>query len=431
MSNLDRFDPSPPEYPPALAARIISRFDLPRPRESFDFSAKGNINQHTFLIRAGLGDGAEYLLQRINQQVFVKPRSVMAAMMASLDAQRDGLAAAPEAAAGWVPITLLPTVDGQPYLIQSDRRGSSCWRLMEKIPDSTTYKSLSEIDDPAERLRIAEEAGRGLALYGDLTAAVDTSVLSNPLPGYRETRVYFNQVHAVLAGCRSDEDAAQWLPEDEETRDSTKLHFRLHVDEAEATRRREDPVIQRLIDLVLESEPLAMSLIDGLADGSLRTVAIHGDTKLDNLLFDTRTGRVKSLVDLDTVMPHTWLADWGDMVRSLANVAGEKERDTSRIQVDMSIYGALAKGFLGAAREVTPAEVALMPEAVEILALELGVRFLSDWLRGDSYFRLSAADPPDLNRVRAIAQLTLFERLKARRDEARALIEAGSGAADA
>ncbi len=81
MSNLDRFDPSPPEYPPALAARIISRFDLPRPRESFDFLAKGNINQHTFLIRAGLGEGDEYLLQRINQQVFVKPRSVMAAMM--------------------------------------------------------------------------------------------------------------------------------------------------------------------------------------------------------------------------------------------------------------------------------------------------------------------------------------------------------------
>ncbi len=431
MSNLDRFDPSPPEYPPALAARIISRFDLPRPRESFDFLAKGNINQHTFLIRAGLGEGDEYLLQRINQQVFVKPRSVMAAMMASLAAQCERVAADPAAAAGWVPITLLPTTAGEPYLIQSDRRGSSCWRLMVKIPDATTYKSLSEIDDAAERLRIAEEAGRGLALYGDLTASVDTSGLASPLPGYRDTRVYLNQLHAVLAGCRSEAEAEPWLPDDPDVRESTKLHFYLWVDDAEAARRREDPVISRLIEVVLAAEPLAMSLLDGLDDGTLRTVAIHGDTKLDNFLFDTRTGRVKSLVDLDTVMPHTWLVDWGDMVRSLANVAGEKERNTDRIQVDMSIYGALAKGFLGAAREVTPAEVALMPEAVEILALELGVRFLSDWLRGDSYFRLSAADPPDLNRARAIAQLTLFERLRARRDEARALITAGREAADA
>ena len=428
MSNAEVFDPSPPEYPPALAARIISRFAVPRPIESFDFAAKGNINQHTFLIRAGLPDGEEFLLQRINQQVFVKPRSVMAAMMTSLEAQSSRVQADPAMTAGWVPITLIPTSDGEPYLIHSDRRGSSCWRLMIKIPASTTYKSLSEINDPAERLRIASEAGRGLALYGDLTASVDTSGLASPLPGYRDTRVYFNQLHAVLAGCRSDDDAEAWLPVDREVRESTKLHFRLHVDDPEAERRRADSVIREMIDLVLEAEPLAMSLLDGLADGSLRTVAIHGDTKLDNFLFDTATGRVKSMVDLDTVMPHTWLVDWGDMVRSLANVAGEKERDREQIQVDLEIYGALAKGFLGQATAVTPEEVALMPEAVEILALELGVRFLSDWLRGDSYFRLSAADPPDLNRVRAIAQLTLFQRLRATRDRIREMLREAADA---
>jgi hypothetical protein len=123
-------------------------------------------------------------------------------------------------------------------------------------------------------------------------------------------------------------------------------------------------------------------------------------------------------------MPHTWLADWGDMVRSLVNVAGEKERDLSRVQVDMDVYRAVARGFLSTAREVTPAEVELMADAPQIIALELGLRFLTDYLRGDSYFRLGQADPPDLNRVRAMAQLTLFRRLRERADDVRGFIEA-------
>jgi hypothetical protein len=110
-------------------------------------------------------------------------------------------------------------------------------------------------------------------------------------------------------------------------------------------------------------------------------------------------------------MPHTWLADWGDMVRSLVNVAGEKVRSLAGVDVDMEIYAALARGFLSTARRITRTEVALMADAVEIISLELGVRFLADYLRGDTYFRLSPTDPPDLNKFRAMVQLSLFRRL--------------------
>jgi hypothetical protein len=132
---------------------------------------------------------------------------------------------------------------------------------------------------------------------------------------------------------------------------------------------------------------------------------------------------VKALVDLDTIMPHTWLADWGDMVRSLVNVAGEKERDLTRVQVDLDVFRAVARGFLSTAREVTAAEVDLMAEAPQIIALELGLRFLTDYLRGDSYFKLGPADPPDLNRVRAMAQLELFRKLRETADVARRFID--------
>ncbi len=413
------------EYPLAQASRLCSRFRLARPVEVLDFPEKGNINQHTFLVFAGSARPGEYLLQRINERVFTRPRSVMRAMIASIDAQRASVEAGRLAPGDeWDVITLVDTQEGLPYLDVENCRGPSCWRLMVKIPESRTYKSLGEIADRAERLRVAREAGRGLAIYGDFTCGIRTDDLENPLPGYRDTAVYYDQLRSVLAGYRTPEQAASLLPADPVVRHSTEEHFLVHLEEPERRRRLDDPEFRPWIDLVRSQERFGMTLLEGMKSGRIRRLAIHGDTKLDNFLFSTRTGRVKALVDLDTIMPHTWLADWGDMVRSLVNVAGEKERDLSRVCVDMDVYRAIAQGFLSTAREVTPAEIDLMVDAPQIIALELGLRFLTDYLRGDSYFKLGAADPPDLNRVRAMAQLALFRKLREGADESRRFIDA-------
>ena len=154
-----------------------------------------------------------------------------------------------------------------------------------------------------------------------------------------------------------------------------------------------------------------MGLWTALEAGRIRHTLIHGDTKIENFLFCSETGRVKSLVDLDTIMPFTWLADWGDLQRSMVNVAGEKERDLSKVKVDREVYESVAKGFLEAAREITDSEVALMVSAVQAITLELGLRFLTDFLKGDTYFQLGPEDPPDLNKTRAMVQLTLYQRL--------------------
>jgi hypothetical protein len=413
------------EYPLAQASRLASRFRLAHPVEAHDFPEKGNINQHTFVVQAGTPNPREYLLQRINERVFTRPRSVMRAMIASIEAQQASLAAGRLAPGDeWEPITLVDTHDGLPYLDVENHRGASCWRLMVKIPESRTYKSLGEIADPAERLRVAGEAGRGLALYGDFTCRMRTDDLENPLPGYRDTRLYYDQLRSVLAGFRRPDEAAGLLPSDPTVRQSTEEHFLVHLTGPEYRRRAGDPEFRPYVDLVRAEEAFGVTLLEGMESGRIRRLAIHGDTKLDNFLFSTRTGRVKALVDLDTIMPHSWLADWGDMVRSLVNVAGEKERDLSRVRVDMDVFRAVARGFLSAAKEVTPAEVGLMVDAAGIIALELGLRFLTDYLRGDSYFKLGPADPPDLNRTRAMVQLTLFRRFRERADEAREFIDA-------
>lgn len=413
------------EYPLAQASRLASHFSLARPVEVHDFPDKGNINQHTYVVEAGSGSRREYLLQRINDRVFTRPRSVMAAMIASIEAQRASVAAGRLSPGDeWEPITLVETRERSPYLDVDNLRGASCWRLMVKIPEARTYKSLGEIAETGERLRVAGEAGRGLAIYSDFTAAMRTDGLENPLPGYRDTRVYFNQLRSVLAGFRTPADADALLPADPIVRQSTQEHFLVHLSDAEYRRRVDDPAVRPYIDLALAEESFGISLLEGMESGRIRRLAIHGDTKLDNFLFSTRTGRVKALVDLDTIMPHTWLADWGDMVRSLANVAGEKERDLARVRVDEDVFGAVARGFLSTAREVTPAEVDRMVDAAQIIALELGLRFLTDYLRGDSYFKLGPADPPDLNRTRGMVQLTLFRQFRERAAGLQRLIDA-------
>jgi hypothetical protein len=412
------------EPPVALANRVAARFALEAPVEAHDFPEKGNINRHTYAVESfGGGERRQYLLQQINAQVFTRPRAVMAAMLACIEAQRANIARGRlQPGELWEPVTLIPTRAGQPYLEVHDRRGYGCWRLMVRIPEARTYKSLSEIADPAQRLMTAEQAGAGLALFGTLTGGMDVSRLSSPLPGYRDTRVYYNQLLSVLAGNRTLEEAAPFLPDDPEVRQTTEQHFLVHLPEEEYRRRLNHPEVRPFLDLLRAQEGSALLLLTEMQEGRIRRSAIHGDTKLDNFLFDARTGQVKALIDLDTIMPHTWLVDWGDMVRSLCNVAGEKEANLAKVQVDMDIYRAVASGFLRSARNVTARELELMVDGVLIIALELGMRFLTDHLRGDSYFKLGPADPTDLNKIRGLSQLTLFERLQARAGEAQECI---------
>lgn len=425
MNSTPSFDPAVgEEFPAARAARIASHFDLAPPIEAFDFPGKGNIHDDTFLVASGAGARRrEYLLQRINTRVFARPHAVMAAMIACLESQWANLARGvlPDGHS-WEPIRLVPTRDGKPYLESGNLRGRTWWRLMVRIPGCVSYKSLGEIAGRQRRLEVAAEAARGLAIYGTLTSGMDVTRLDSPLPGYRNTGIYYDQLKSVLAGSRSLEEAAPWLPQDETLRAGTARHFLVHLAPDDYRRRLQDPELRPYVELACAMEDYGRTLERELRAGHIRTVAIHGDTKLENFLFCAARDRVRSLVDLDTIVPHTWLADWGDMVRSLVNPAGEKERNMERVRVDMEIYEALARGFLSAASAVTPAEIDLMADAVPIIALELGVRFLADYLRGDTYFRPGALDPPDMNKYRAMVQLELFRRLRARAGEARGLV---------
>jgi len=386
---------------------IASQFRIVGPATVAAFPGRGNINLHTYEVRAG---ETEYLLQKVNSDVFTMPYRVMKSMAASIQAQTDSLAVG-KGDPLWVPIELVPTKHGHQFLDLTDEHGWSVWRLMIRIPKSTSYKSLGEIDKRECQLELARQVGRGLAIYSDLTSSIDPKTIDGSLPGYRDTPLYYAQFHSVMARNRSLAEAEDLLPTDPIVRGSSQQHFLVTLGDEEYAERKSDPELVPFIQLVEEREPFAMGLWAALDDGRIRHTLIHGDTKIENFLFCTESGNVKALVDLDTIMPFTWLADWGDLQRSMVNVAGEKERDHSKVVVDREVYESVAQGFLEAAQEVTDEEVSMMVFAVQAITLELGLRFLTDYLRGDTYFRLAEGDPPDLNKVRAIVQLTLYRRL--------------------
>ncbi len=399
---------------------IARRFDFPEPFEISDFPWKGNVNYSTYLVAAGRpGNRREYLLQNLNTDVFADPDAVMDTMIACLRAQEKAISEEVlRENEEWEPIRLIPTKEGADYLKTEDSNTPRYWRLMSRIGRARSYKSLNAIPDPGKRLTVAEEAGRGLALFGVLTAGMNPADIRLPLPGYRNTALYFDQLDSILEGNRTVEQASARMPSDPLLRQSTERFFLVQLPPEDFRSRLQERQVKEMAALVLDQRSFCLKLQKKLASGDLKTAVVHGDTKLDNFLFSTRTGRVKSLIDLDTVMPHSWLSDWGDTARSLANVSGERERNPDEIRVDMDVFKAVARGYIRTAPLIPRAEVELMVDAARIMAIELGVRFLADYLRGDSYFRPGAGDPADVNRIRAAVQLSVFRHLSDRAAEA-------------
>jgi hypothetical protein len=159
-----------------------------------------------------------------------------------------------------------------------------------------------------------------------------------------------------------------------------------------------------------------------LAAGALPRRVVHNDCKLNNLLLDDRSGEALCVVDLDTVMPGSVLFDFGELARTGACPAAEDERDLARVRLDPELFAALASGFVAGARGLLDAaEIRALALAGPLMALENGVRFLTDHLEGDRYFKIAR---PAHNLDRARAQLRLTQNMLDAEKEMRAVFDA-------
>ena len=179
--------------------------------------------------------------------------------------------------------------------------------------------------------------------------------------------------------------------------------------------------VQKEIDFVLSRREFAATLENARLEGKLPLRVTHNDTKLNNILFDAKSGKPICIVDLDTIMPGYSVNDFGDSIRFGATTALEDEKDLSKVNFDISLYELYVKGFIeGTKGGLTDVEMQLLPIGAIMMTFECGTRFLTDYLSGDTYFKIHR-EGHNLDRARN--QFKLVSDMEARLDEMRAIVE--------
>ena len=180
------------------------------------------------------------------------------------------------------------------------------------------------------------------------------------------------------------------------------------------------PLVDKEIKFIKERKAFTSLFVDKLADGSLPLRVTHNDTKLNNVLMDNETGKPVAVIDLDTVMPGSYLYDFGDAIRFGATKAAEDEKDLSLVNFEIDLFEKFAQGYLEKCGEfLTPTEIEMLPYASIMLTLECGMRFLGDYINGDVYFKIHREDH---NLDRARTQLKLVADMENQIDSMKAVI---------
>ncbi|MGH0031262.1 MAG: phosphotransferase enzyme family protein [Myxococcota bacterium] len=330
----------------------------------------------TFSVSCAGPDGeVRYVLQRLNTRVFPDPDAVVENAELLTRTLAEGLAGAD---AGRRVLHCLRTPGGG--LSHRDAEGG-LWRGFDRIEGVRTF---DRMESPA----MARRAARAFGDFAARVARLDPARLRIPLPGFHDFDARVDAFERSVS-----DDAAGRLG-------AVAADVAAMGDAVAALRR---------------------ALPERLGDRLPPRIA-HNDCKLDNVLFDAETGEALCVIDLDTVMPGTLLHDFGGLVRTGACPEPEDSRRLDRVRVDEALYRGLAAGYLeGAGSLLSPDEIELLPLGGPLIALEDGVRFLTDHLKGDVYYRVAR---PDHNLDRARNQLRLALDLLARLDAARGWIDA-------
>ena len=179
--------------------------------------------------------------------------------------------------------------------------------------------------------------------------------------------------------------------------------------------------VEREIEYALSNTVFASTVVDGMADGTIPVRVTHNDTKINNILFDIYSGKAECVIDLDTVMPGSMLYDFGDALRMGGSTAAEDETDLDKVHFDTECFRSFASGYLSETRDIlTSAELELLPVSVRLMTYECGIRFLTDHLNGDVYFKIHRENH---NLDRARNQFRLCRELKEREPELRKIIQ--------
>jgi len=307
----------------------------------------GHINR-TYLVVDTAAN--QYILQMINKNVFRDPVSLMSNISA-VTAHLRKFAKNPRES-----MQLIPVKSGGEWLKDS---GGEYWRMYRFISDSVCLQKAGSAND-------FMESGFAFGLFQQKMADFPAHELTETIPRFHDTPSRYEAFKQAV--------------------------------KADACGRAKD--VEHEIDFALEREDYAATLVSLQASGDLPLRVTHNDTKLNNVLFDRDTRKPLCVIDLDTVMPGLSVNDFGDSIRFGASTATEDERDLDKVNFSIELYSAYSKGFLSACgQSLTKCELEHLPDGAKMMTLECGVRFLTDYLQGDVYFK-THRDGHNLDRCR-------------------------------
>lgn len=315
--------------------QIVQQFALPRCIAPY---GNGHIND-TYCVET-----PRFILQRINTNIFKDPAGLMENIVNVTDFLRTKIQAS-----GGDPdretLTVIKTIDGNDYYKYDDNNVFRMYLFIEgtkSIENDKTYDDLYE-------------AGIGFGRFQKMLQDFPVEILHETIPDFHHTPKRVDALKQAIAENKAG---------------------------------RKDSVLPE-IQFALEKASFADKVISGIKDGSIPMRVTHNDTKINNILFDAKTGKAVSVIDLDTVMPGSMLYDFGDALRMGGSTAAEDETDLSKVNFDAQAFANFTKGYISEMKDsLTDAELALLPFSVKLMTYECGIRFLTDYLNGDTYFKI-------------------------------------------
>ena len=346
---------------------ILSNFNLEDNAIEATPFGNGHINDTLKITTASGVD--KYILQRINHNIFKNVEMLQNNISIVTSHIRKKLEERGEEDIERKTLTFLPTKDGKQYF----HDGENYWRVCLMIPNS---KSLEEINP-----ELSHEAGKAFGNFQSMLADIPEGTLGETIPNFHNMEFRLKQFN-----------------------DAVK------TDSAGRLDRVKDIVEQ------VEKRAKAMCIQEELyREGKLKKRINHCDTKVNNLLFDKNTDSVLCVIDLDTVMPGYVLSDIGDFIRTGANTGAEDDSDLDNIGVNMEIFKAYTSGYMETAKSfLTPLEISFLPYGGRLLTYMQTVRFFTDYLNGDTYYKIHH---PEHNLQRTKAQFKLLQSLEKHADE--------------
>ena len=342
----------------------------------------GHIND-TYLVDVGNTAGpAKFTFQRINHNVFRNVAGLMDNFRRVTDHLRDKLAAMPGRDPARETLCLVRTHEGAPFHVDED---GGHWRAYVFVDEASTY---DEVRNGAH----AFEAARTFAEFQKLLMDLPGPSLVETIPDFHHTPSRFGKLEAAIEADSADR-ASQAQPE---------------------------------IEFALARGASAATVVDMLESGELPWRVTHNDTKINNVLINDADDRGLCVIDLDTVMPGSVIYDFGDQVRTTTGTAAEDEEDLSKVNFQIDMFEQLVNGYLSVGREfLTANEISLLAFAGRLITFEIGIRFLTDYLEGDVYFKVHKNNH---NLIRARTQFEMVRQMESLTDRMEAIVAAAAHA---